>query len=422
MRHLEGGLPSRGDPTILSRVSLDRDLEAPLLATRPDFPTLEKGVHLISHSLGAMPGAAREHAARFLDEWEDESINAWHRWLPAVRGLADVISGVLGVRPGSTIVLPNVSTVQSFVASCFTFDETKGPFAGRKKVVYDELNFSTVHYVWQEQARRGAELCVVPSADGIHAPVERLLEAIDERTLIVPISHVLFRSSALYDARRVVEKARKVGALVLLDCYQSAGTVPLSLEEWGVDMACGGSVKWACGGPGAAYLWVRPDLLPELRPMSTGWFAHRHPFAFDMGPMDWADDAWRLIGGTMAVPAVYTARAGWDTISRLGVPGIRKKSLRQTAMLRELVRARGFAVNTPEADEERGGTICFDFPGAEAVSRELLARKFFHDYRPRCGIRASPHFYTTDEEVLRFVDELDGARKGPLSSSAPAAY
>jgi len=181
-------------------------------------------------------------------------------------------------------------------------------------------------------------------------------------------------------------------------------------------------VKWACGGPGAAYLYVRPDVLPKLRPMSTGWFSHEEPFAFDMGPMKWAPDVWRMIGGTMPIPALYTARAGWEIADKLGVANIRAKSLRQTALLRAKVEERGFKVNTPRADAERGGTICFDFPGAEAVSRELSARKFFHDYRPRCGLRVSPHYYTTDDELDAFLSELDRVRKAGAASDAKRAY
>ena len=397
--------------------------EQPLLAVRNEFPTLEKGVHLISHSLGAVPRRARQYAMQFMDEWENDSINAWGSWLPAVRSLSDTIGRVIGVDPGTVVLLPNVSIVQSVVASCFTFD-AKSAFGGRNKIVYDDLNFSTVHYVWQEQQRRGAELTLVRSKDGIHPPVEELLAAIDERTLLVPISHVLFRSSAMYDAKRIIDRAHEVGAMVLLDCYQSAGTVPLLLKEWNVDMACGGSVKWACGGPGAAYLYIRPDLLPKLQPMATGWFGHAEPFAFDMGPMRYAEDAWRMIGGTPPIPAVYTARAGWEMIEKLGVPAIRRKSLRQTTLLRSMVEERGFTVNTPRADDARGGTICFDFDGAEAVSRELSQRKFFHDYRPRCGLRVSPHYYTTDGELDAFMRALDEARKGGASpqASAQAAY
>jgi kynureninase len=391
--------------------------ERDLLATRAEFPTLATSVHLISHSLGAMPGAVRDRAARYVDEWESSSVAAWgEHWLPAVRSLGDLVAGVLGVAPGTVCMLPNVSTVQAVVASCFTFE------GRRNRIVYDDLNFSTVHYVWQGQRRRGAEVVVVPSEDGVHPPIEGLLAAIDERTLLVPISHVLFRSSGMYDARRVIEHAHRVGAKVLLDVYQSAGTVPLQLAEWGCDMACGGSVKWVCGGPGAAFLYVRPDLVGELEPMASGWFSHAEPFAFDMGPMRWAEGAWRMIGGTMPIPAVYTARPGWETIARLGVERIRAKSLRQTRLLRELVEARGFTVNTPRDDAARGGTICFDFEGAPAVSRELVRRRFFHDYRPRCGLRVSPHFYTSDEDLHAFVDALDDVRKHPPSDGGRAAY
>ena len=410
------------DNTTTSDFPTIMNAEAGILATRSEFPTLSKGVHLISHSLGAVPKGAREYMNQFLDEWENESINAWHHWLPAVRSLGDLIGRVIGVDQGTVAVLPNVSTVQSVVASCFTFDEKTGPFAGRKKIVSDDLNFSTVHYVWQEQQRRGAELCVVKSPDGIRPPIEALLEAIDEKTLLVPISHVLFRSSAMYDARRVIDRAHEVGAMVLLDCYQSAGTVPLDLKRWNVDMACGGSVKWACGGPGAAYLYVRPDLLPKLKPMATGWFSHTEPFAFDMGPMRFAEDTWRMIGGTMAIPAVYSARAGWEIIERLGVEAIRAKSLRQTTLLREMVDSRGFLLNTPREDAARGGTICFDFLGAEAVSRELSQRKYFHDYRPKCGMRVSPHFYTTDDEIGAFMAELDTIRRTGTSPIPKNAY
>jgi kynureninase len=379
--------------------------EAELLATRAEFPSLSRGVHLVSHSLGAMPAAARVMAGRFADEWEGDSIASWSdHWLPAVRSLGDLIARVIGVAPGTVCIVPNVSTAQYVVASALTFE------GKRRKVVYDDLNFSTVHYVWQAQARRGADVVVVPSDDGIHPPVERLLEAIDESTLIVPISHVLFRSSALYDAGRIIDHAHSVGAMVLLDVYQSAATVPLELAAWGCDLACGGSVKWACGGPGAAYLYVRPDLLGRFEPMATGWFAHEAPFAFDMGPMRYAEDVWRMIGGTMAIPAIYTARAGWEIIARLGVERIREKSLRQTALVRELALVRGFTINTPHEDAGRGGTVCFDFLGADAVSRALVSARYFHDHRPRCGLRVSPHFYTTDAEIHAFFEALDDAR------------
>lgn len=383
----------------------DEHDEAALLRWREEFPTLASSVHLISHSLGAMPRRAREKANELFELWERDSIEAWHTWLPFVTDLGDVVADVIGVPHGTVVMNQNVSTIQASVASALDFS------GDRRKVVYSELNFSTVHYVWQAQARRGAELCVVPSGDGVHAPMQAILDAIDERTLIVPVSHVLFRSSAIKDVHAIVKKAHSVGALVFLDCYQSAGTIPLELAKWGVDLACGGSVKWACGGPGAAYLYVEPSLLPKLEPMNTGWFGHADPFAFDMGPMRYAKDAWRMVGGTPAIPSLYTARAGWEIVREIGVERIRRKSLRQTSLLRELVRAQGWKVNTPEKDDERGGTICFSFPGDGEISKQLLERRFFHDYRPACGLRASPHFYTTDDELRAFVDEIVRLKK-----------
>lgn len=387
-------------------MSHNRSSEAALLSYRAEFPTLETSVHLVSHSLGAMPSRAREYATLYLDEWQRDSIESWdNHWLKAARELGDTIADVVGAPHGTIAMSQNVSTLQSMVASCLEF---KPP---RNRIVYSELNFSTIHYVWQEQTRRGAHVMMVKGGDGIHAPMEELLAAIDERTLIVPISHVLFRSSGVKDVEAIVRRAHEVGALVMVDCYQSAGVVPVDLTRWGVDLACGGSVKWACGGPGAAWLYVAPHLLPHLRPMQTGWLGHKRPFAFEMQPIDYADDMGRMVGGTPAIPALYTARAGWETIRAIGVEKIRAKSLRQTTLLRNLVETRGFRVNTPFAEEQRGGTICFDFEGSQRVSRILIERRFFHDHRPNCGLRASPHFYTTDEEIELFVREIDAIRK-----------
>jgi kynureninase len=277
-------------------------------------------------------------------------------------------------------------------------------------VVYSELNFPSVSYVWKAEERRGAEVCVVPSADGIEVDAARLCEAIDRRTLIVPISHVLFRSSAVKDVKAVVARAREVGALVLLDCYQSAGTLPFSVEELGVDFACGGSVKWLCGGPGAAYLYIRRDQIPRFAPRATGWFGHRAPFAFTMPEQQYADTAWRYAGGTHAIAALYQARAGAEIIAQVGVERIRAKSLAQTARIIARCDAAGYTLRSPRAEERRGGTVCFDFAGSDRVAKELNRRQFLCDHRPGCGIRMSPHFYSSDEECDRFLDEVERIR------------
>jgi kynureninase len=373
---------------------------------RDEFPILAKKTHLISHSLGAMPRKAREHVGEYLRLWDEQGIVAWNTWLPYLEQLGGALAEIVDAQAGTIVFGPNVSFWQSVIASCFDFHS----MAPKNKVVYTALNFHSVHYVWQEQRRRGARVTVVPSDDGISVPTERVIDAIDGDTILVPISHVFFRSSYLQDVAPIIARAHEVGAHVLLDCYQSTGTVPFSLRRLGVDFATGGSVKWLCGGPGAAYLYVRPDLIRSFRPMSTGWFSHQRPFAFEMAPIDYADSVWRYLGGTPAVPALYAARAGYEIVRAIGVPAIREKSLRQTRGMREQARKRGFRINTPEDDARRGGTICIDFDGAEAATKELLARHVLVDYRPGAGIRASPHFYTADAEIARLFDEIDSIR------------
>lgn len=380
--------------------------EDDLLRWRKEFPALEKSVYMISHSLGAMPRATAEHLAEFGRLWVEKSITAWEEWLPEVDRAAGRVGKIIGAPAGSIIMLPNVSHAQAVVASCLEYTPA------RNKVVYTDMNFPSVSYVWMEERRRGARVEIVKSPDGVRVPLEQLLAAIDERTVIVPISHVLFRSSFIQDARAIVQRAHDVGALVLLDCYQSAGTVPFDVTAMDVDMACGGSVKWLCGGPGAGYLYVRPELRGKLKPRVTGWFAHKAPFAFAMPEQEYAESVWRLIGGTPAVACLYQARAGAEIVGEIGVDRIRRKSLRQTQRLIELVDDAKYQLNSPRADAERAGVVCFDFEGSAQVAKELNRRKFFCDHRPQCGIRVSPHFYTKDEELDLFMKEVEKIRGG----------
>jgi kynureninase len=375
-------------------------MEDPLLAWRREFPILEHTTYLVSHSLGAMPRAAEQRLKEYTDTWASRGVRAWAEgWWRMPITVGDRVGRIIGAPPGSVVMHQNVSLCQALVLSCFDFSSR------RNKIVYEDLNFPSVMYVYEAHRALGAEVVTVPSDDGICVPLERFLAAIDERTLLVPLSHVIFKSAFIQDVPAIVRRAHEVGALVVADLYQSAGTVPVDVAAWDVDFATGGSVKWLCGGPGAGYLYVAPRLRNSLAPRLTGWMAHRDPFAFEPGAIEYAADATRFLHGTPAVPALYAAQAGYEIVSAAGVEAIRAKSVRQVQLLIDLALERGFRPHTPERPEQRGGMVILDVPHGQAVTRELLRREVIVDFRPGAGIRFSPHFYSTDEEVSRALDE-----------------
>jgi kynureninase len=373
----------------------------PLLAWRGEFPILERTTYLVSHSLGAMPRSAATELKAYTDTWATRGVRAWAEgWWSMPVSVGDKVGRIIGAAPGSVVMHQNVSICQALILSCFEFG---GP---RNKIVYEDLNFPSVMYVYEAHRRVGAEVQMVPSDDGITVPLERMLAAIDERTLLVPLSHVIFRSGYVQDVPAIVKRAHEVGAYVVADLYQSAGTVPVDVAGWDVDFATGGSVKWLCGGPGAGYLYVAPRLRDQLEPRVTGWMAHEHPFAFETGPISYAKDWTRFLHGSPAVPALYAAQAGYDVVGRIGVPAIRAKSVRQVQRLIELALENGFRPHAPEQAERRGGMVILDVPHGQAVTRELLRREIIVDFRPGAGIRLSPHFYTTDDELERAIREI----------------
>lgn len=374
----------------------------PLDAYRAEFPILETCTYLVSHSLGAMPRSARLELQRYADEWEQRGVRAWHEgWWDVGRTTGDLLAPILGVARGSVSMHQNVAVALGVIASCHDFS------GRRNKVVLSAAEFPSNVYLFEAWRRYGADVVVVPAGEGVHPPTEALLDAIDDRTALVPFSYVLFRSSAIQDAAAIVEKARHVGARVVADTYQAAGTLPLALEALGVDFAVGGSVKWLCGGPGAGYLYVRPDLAPRLAPATAGWAAHARPFAFEVGPIDYADAPERFQSGTPNVPALYAARAGYRIVAEIGVERIRERSLSLTGRLIAHARSRGYRVHTPLDAAARGGTVTLDVPSSEAVTRALLARDVIVDHRPGAGIRIAPHFYSNEEEIDRALTVLD---------------
>jgi kynureninase len=362
-----------------------------LLSFRPEFPILETTTYLINHSLGAMPRRVEDRLAQYAREWRERGVRAWSEgWWELPMTVGDQVGRIIGAPPRSTVMHQNVAVAEAVVLSCFR------PTAERNRVVYERGNFPSVRYLFQSRPELDVVVCEDDSA---------IVDAIDERTLLVPISHVLFKAGEIQDVAAIVLRAHEAGASVILDAYQSAGVVPLDVQALGVDFAVGGSVKWLLGGPGNGWLYVRPDLAEQLEPTVTGWQAHVAPFAFEER-LRYASGAARFLTGTPNVPAHYAATAGYDLIEEVGVDRIRENSLRQTGLLIELADKHGFDIRSPRAPERRGGTVTLHVPEFPAVHQELAERQVICDFRPDAGIRLGPHFFTSDDELRRAVAEI----------------
>lgn len=357
---------------------------------REEFPILADTTYLVSHSLGAMPRKAADRLGEFARMWAERGIRSWAEgwWETPIR-VGDQVGRIIGAPAGSTVMHQNVAIAEAVALSCFRpVDPT------RNRVVYERGNFPSVRYLYQSQPDLEVVVC---EDDG------EIVERIDERTLLVPMSHVLFKSGEIQEIEPVIRRAHEVGAHVILDCYQSAGIVPLDVAALEVDFAVGGSVKWLCGGPGNGWLFVRPDLAESLEPTYTGWQAHARPFGFE-DEMEYASGAARFLTGTPNVAAHFAATAGYDLVEEIGIERIRESSLRQTQLLIDLADERGFDVMSPRSPGRRGGTVTIRAPEFPAVHAELEARQILCDFRPDAGIRLGPHFYNVDDE-LRFVVE-----------------
>lgn len=373
----------------------------PLLRYREEFPILERCTYLVSNSLGAMPRTVPERLAEYAAEWAEWGVRAWARgWWGMPITVGDVVAPLFGAGRGEVAMAPTVTIAQAAILSAMDFTK------GRDTIVMTELDFPSVRYAVEQLAPRlGGRVVVVPSDDGLSIDEARLHAAIDERTALVLVSHVLFRSAYIIDADRLCAHAHSVGAVVSLDAYHSVGVIPVDVKRSGVDFLTGGVLKWLCGGPGGCFIYASPSASERFAPALTGWQAHRTPFAFDPA-MDWTSGAARWLGGTPVVPALYAATEGPRILAEVGLAAIRAKSQRQTERLIALADAKGYTVNAPREASRRGGTVAIDLPNAGEIAQALLKRDVVIDYRPGAGIRVAPHFYTNDAEVESVVDQI----------------
>ncbi len=373
----------------------------PLLDWRKEFPILQETTYLVSNSLGAMPRAVYDNLRAYADTWAARGVRAWGEgwWNMNVR-VGDKVAAIIGAPPNTVSMHQNISLAEGVLLSCFDYS------GKRNKVVIEEGIFPSVYYVLRGMLPPTIELHLIKSADGITVDVQQIVDAIDERTLLVPISHVLFRSAYILDVKPIIEKAHSVGAVVILDGYHATGIIPVDVTALNVDFYVSGVLKWMCGGPGGVFLYARPDYLKTIKPKLTGWMAHKHPFDFEVADLDFREDAFRFLNGTPAIPSLYANEPGIDVIAQVGVENIRRKSMRQTALTIEQALAAGYAVNSPRDPAQRAGTVTVDPGHAYEVSRELIARNILVDYRPQAGIRIAPHFYNSDAELLHAIETI----------------
>jgi kynureninase len=385
----------------------------PLLALRGEFPILERTTYLVSNSLGAMPRAVPDRLAEYVDEWAELGVRAWSRsWWRKPVEVGNEIAPLIGAAAGEVVMIPNVTLGQATVLSALEYTPP------RDTIVMTALDFPSVRYVYDRLATRlGARIVVVPSDDGISIDTDRIIAAIDERTRLVAISHVLFRSAYVMDVERICQHAHAMGALVSLDAFHAVGVIPVDVKSIGTDFLTGGVLKWLCGGPGGCFLYVAPEVHERYAPSLTGWQAHARPFAFE-AEMSYTDDVFRWLGGTPVIPALFAAMEGPRLVRRAGIERIREKSVRQTSRLIELADERGYTVRAPRDPARRGGTVAIDVPHAYEVAECLLAQDILVDFRPGAGIRVAPHFYTSDAELERAVSAMETA----LSTGAWKEY
>jgi kynureninase len=367
---------------------------------RRRFPILATTTYLINNSLGAMPATVPASLSEYADAWATKGVEAWTTdWLPEVRQVADRLAGLIGAPPGSVVVHQNVSTLTAMVLAALT------PTDRRNRVVVTDVEWPSHRYLLEGYARRhGIEVVVVPT-DGVHVDTDQLVAAIDERTLFVPVSHVLFRSAFINDVAAVCARARAVGAISMVDGYHAVGHLPVDVEGIGCDFYTGGSVKWLCGGPGVGYLYIRPEL-EGIDPVEVGWLGHARPFDF-AERWEPADGAMGWLGGTPSIPALYAAREGHAIVAEVTPARIRATSLPLTARLIEGAIERGIRVRTPLDPQQRAGTVTFDLgPDTAAASRRLIDAGIIVDYRKGSGIRVGPHFFNTPEECDALLTSL----------------
>jgi len=388
---------------------IDWDLDKDLNAIRKEFPILAKCVYLVSNSLGAVPRKVRDDILAYYGLWSNQGVSAWSQeWWDLARSLGDQVASLLHAEKNSVAMMTNATHAHWIALSTRFLVKDRS----RTKIIMTDHDFPSSLYAVQKISEfMDWEVQVIQSNGKPGIDVENILDHIDDQTLFVATSHVYFKTAYVQDVSKIVDHARRVGAWTVIDGYHAPGCIPVNLSELGVDFYIGGCLKWLCGGPGNAFLYVKPELASRIQPQLTGWLAHKSPFSFSQD-MDYTQGSYRFMSGTPPIASLYTARAGLEIINSIGIPQIRQKSITQTRLVIENSKKRNFGVFSPEEDTHRGGAVSIHLPHAYQVKQALEKRQFKVDYRKGKNIetdviRIGPHFYTQDEEILSLFNTID---------------
>jgi kynureninase len=376
---------------------------SPATAARDRFELPEDIIYLRGHAVGCLPRGARDAARRFFDQWAKRGAASWEEWLRTISGFRVALSRILGVEPEELSPQVNLSSALTKLIGSLPRR------AGRRRIVYGELDFPSARFVCEKTAALGYEPSCVRAVDDA-LPLSAWERHLTDDVALAHVTDVASDDGRRLDVPGVLRICREREILAVVDIAQSAGVVPIDLRGWGAAFAVGCCVKWLCGGPGASFLWVRRDILPALQPMDVGWFSHARTFEVAASPFEYAPDALRFWGGTPSVLPFAIATAGLEVIEALGMERIRAHSLAATRKLRDAALAAGLPVRTPWEDHEHGGTIAVGFADDEAAVRKLGAHGVQVDRRGR-GVRFSPHIYNTMDEidtVCRLLADVGG--------------
>jgi len=366
---------------------------------RPEFPGLERSTYMNTCSLGQLSRRSIEAMNRYMELWLSYGASAWYElWLGEMADARARFARLINASPEEVAILPSVGVALSIIGSSLDYRQ-------RNEVVISEMDFPTIPYQWMARDGEGVKVRLLETPDRIHVPQEEFAAAITERTALVATTHVLFTSGWIQDITAISRMAHDAGALSVVDGYQAAGQIPVDVKAANVDVYISGGLKWLLGGPGIVFMYVRQELIPQLNPTTTGWFAARNMFKFNPERFERAEDARRFEPGTPAVAAVYTANAGMSIIEEIGVDAIRARTQALDLDLIDRLHAAGLQPRLPVDLDRHAGIVMLPVDDPAGVVQGLKERNIIIDYRPG-AVRLSPYFYNNEEENQILVDAI----------------